>query len=87
MQKSIFSFIAYIKTMTIEQIASQIAFNNKGEQDAIENYFTMVDAARKNNLPKDFIDDLHEIIADEMNHSEKLSHWVTRFTGIKPAST
>jgi len=71
--------------MDINQIASIIARNNAGEQEAIEGYFEMLTQAK--GLPQKFYDDIHEIISDEMNHSEKLSHWVTQLTGVKPART
>jgi rubrerythrin len=65
-------------------IAAEIAMNNAGEQEAIEGYFRLLNLQ---NLPKEFIDDIHEIISDEMNHSEILSKWVTKLTGIRPAAT
>jgi len=71
--------------MDINQIASIIAKNNAGEQEAIEGYFAMLTQTK--GLPQKFYEDIHEIISDEMNHSEKLSHWVTVLTGVKPAIT
>ena len=71
--------------MNTDQLAAWIAANNKGEQEAIEGYFRLIDDARRADVPGDFIADIHEIISDEMNHSQKLSAWVTRLTGIKPA--
>ena len=73
--------------MTIEHIAAELARNNKAEQEAIEGYFRLIDDTAHAGLPKEFFDDIREIISDEMNHSEVLSKWVTRFTGIKPAAT
>ena len=70
--------------LNINQLASEIAKNNAGEQEAIEFYFKLLDHP---NLPAAFIDDIHEIISDEMNHSHKLQMWVERFTGVKPATT
>ena len=69
--------------MDINRIASIIAKNNAGEQEAIEGYFEMLSDTR--GLPQAFVDDIHEIISDEMNHSQKLSHWVTHLTGVHPA--
>ena len=69
--------------MDINKIASIIAKNNAGEQEAIQEYFELLASAP--GLPQKFYDDIHEIISDEMNHSQKLSYWVTHFTGVKPA--
>ena len=66
----------------IGELASEIAKNNAGEQEAIAGYFRL---ASMKGLPQEFVNDIHEIISDEMNHSEKLSKWVERFTGVKPA--
>lgn len=73
--------------MTTDQMASVIAKNNKGEQDALENYYLLLDEAKKNNAPKEFISQIEEIISDELNHSEVLSYWVVRLTNIKPNET
>jgi rubrerythrin len=70
--------------MDINRIASEIAKNNMGEQEAIKWYFALL--ADVKGLPQKFYDDIHEIISDEMNHSQKLSHWVTYLTGVKPAT-
>ena len=70
--------------MTTSDIAAILAKNNAGEQEAIEGYYQIL---ALHNLPKELRDDIEEIISDEMNHSKKLSHWVTKLTGIKPALT
>jgi len=70
--------------MDINRIASEIAKNNAGEQEAIQWYLALL--ADVKGLPQKFYDDIREIISDEMNHSEKLSFWVTHLTGIKPAT-
>ena len=70
--------------MDINRIASEIAKNNAGEQEAIAEYFTLI-ADTTPGLPREFYDDIREIISDEMNHSQKLSHWVTHLTGVVPA--
>jgi len=69
--------------MDINKIASEIAKNNSDEQSAIEGYYALIAEAK--NLPAKFYDDIHEIISDEMNHSAKLSYWVTYLTGVQPA--
>ena len=71
--------------MDINFIAAEIAKNNKGEQEAIEFYYRLLSDTQ--GLPQEFVDDIREIISDEMNHSLKLSHWVTRLTGVQPATT
>ena len=67
-----------------EYLASVIAKNNAGEQEAIEGYFQLL---AMGGLPQKFYEDIREIISDEMNHSNKLSEWVTKITGIKPNET
>ncbi|MDR0462258.1 MAG: hypothetical protein LBG88_02910 [Christensenellaceae bacterium] len=69
--------------MDINVIASEIARNNAGEQQAIADYFRLISDTR--GLPQKFVDDIHEIISDEMNHSAKLAHWVNQLTGVLPA--
>ena len=73
--------------MSVNEIAASIAKNNQGEQKAIEGYYLLLDEARKNGLPQEFIKQISEIISDEMNHSEILSKWVTYLTNIKPNTT
>ena len=65
-----------------EYIAAELAMNNADEQKAIEGYFRLLNIT---SLPEELVDDIHEIISDEMNHSEKLSHWVQKLTGVLPA--
>ena len=69
--------------MDINRIASEIAKNNADEHEAIAGYFALI--ADAPGMPQKFYDDIHEIISDEMNHSEKLSFWVTHLTGVRPA--
>lgn len=67
-----------------DYIAAEIAKNNAGEQEAIEGYFRLLNIQ---GVPREFIQDVQEIISDEMNHSEILSKWVTKLTGVNPAKT
>jgi len=69
--------------MDINRIAAEIAKNNAGEQEAIRWYFALI--ADAPGMPAAFYDDIHEIISDEMNHSEKLTKWVIKLTGVQPA--
>ena len=71
--------------MDNNRIAALIAKNNAGEQGAIGDYFLLLNEVK--GLPQKFYDDIHEIISDEMNHSQKLSYWVTQLTGVKPNVT
>ena len=68
--------------MINNNLASLVAKNNAGEQVAIQEYFELLTIP---NLPKELIDDIHEIISDEMNHSEKLSKWAIKLGGVHPA--
>ena len=71
--------------MDINKIASMIAKNNAEEQEAIAGYFELIHNTP--GLPSKFYQDIHEIISDEMNHSAKLSGWVEKLTGVKPAKS
>jgi len=73
----------HLRPLSVNELAAEIAKNNAGEQSAISDYFLLISMP---GLPKEFYDDIHEIISDEMNHSEKLSRWVTHLTGVKPAT-
>ena len=70
--------------MTNYDLASILAKNNVGEQEAIEGYLQLLTIP---NLPKDLADDIREIISDEMNHSMVLSKWVTNLTNIQMAKS
>ena len=70
--------------MTQYEIAALLSKNNAGEQEAIEGYFMLMNEP---NLPPELYNDIAEIISDEMNHSEKLSAWATKITGIVPNET
>jgi len=65
-----------------EYIAAELAKNNAGEQLAIEEYLRFLNIQ---GVPKELADDIREIISDEMNHSEKLSRWMVKLSGIQPA--
>jgi len=67
-----------------DYIAAEVAKNNAGEQEAIEGYLRLLNIQ---GIPKELVADIHEIISDEMNHSEKLSAWTQKLSGIKPAVT
>lgn len=65
-----------------DYIAAELAKNNSAEQEAIEGYYRLLNL---HGIPKELGDDIREIISDEMNHSQKLSGWVEKLTGVKPA--
>jgi len=65
-----------------EYLAAELAKNNAGEQQAIEDYLRLLNIQ---GMSKELADDVREIISDEMNHSQKLSMWIEKLTGIKPA--
>ena len=71
--------------MDTNRVASLIAKNNTGEQQAISDYFELI-ADTTPGMPKAFYDDIREIISDEMNHSQKLAHWVSKITDVQPAT-
>jgi len=79
-----YNIIGGLKKMTINEIAAELAKNNAGEQEAIEGYYKLLTIP---NLPKGLYKDIQEIISDEMNHSKKLSHWVTFLTEVEPNDT
>lgn len=64
-------------------IAAILAHNNAGESTAIEGYYQVLALS---GLPKELYDDIKEIISDEMNHEQRLNKWITKISGIKPAT-
>ena len=67
--------------MNKHDLASLLAKNNAGEQIAIQEYFQLLTFP---GMPHELYTDIQEIISDEMNHSEKLSKWTTKISGVKP---
>ena len=72
--------------MVNDWIIGEIAKNNKGEQEAIAGYFQLLDEIKRAQLPAELISQVEEIISDELNHSEKLTEWAEKLSGIKPAA-
>ena len=70
--------------INMNDLASVIAKNNAGEQQAIADYLAMIAMP---GLPHELIADIQEIISDEMHHGEVLSRWTTKLSGVKPALT
>jgi len=66
----------------VNMLASLISKNNAGEQAAIEDYAQVLATP---GFPPELYADIREIISDEMNHSQKLTHWFTYLTGIVAA--
>jgi len=71
--------------MTLEQAIAEISKNAAGEWQAIEEYLNLISDLRKIHAPKQLIDDIEEIISDELNHGQKLFHWVVKLSNIQPA--
>ena len=68
----------------INMLAAIVAKNNAGELSAIAEYSEVLATP---GFPPEFYADIREIISDEMNHSERLTNWYTRLTGIVAART
>lgn len=64
-------------------VASQIAFNLKGEFDAIENYDKLIPFFIKHG-DTDSVDKIREIISDENNHAEVLKEIIKKYDGNIP---
>ena len=69
----------------IQDLIAELAKNNSDEQGAISGYFKLLALIKENNLSYELYKDIEEIISDEMNHSQKLSNWATKLSGIYPA--
>ena len=67
-----------------EYIAAEIAKNNAGEQQAIDEYLRFLNIQ---GVPKELAADIREIISDEMHHGKVLSEWTTKLSGIQPATS
>lgn len=70
------------------KIAAKIQENNKDEAVAIENYSLLLEEITNSDMPsadkEKLFDIINEIIADELNHQEKLQEAYTMLTNIKP---
>jgi rubrerythrin len=77
-----------MKTQTEYLIARLVQFNNKAEAQAIEDYVNFLNSVAESDLPmsdKEYITNvINEIIADELNHQEKLQDLFTGLTDIEP---
>ena len=74
------------------EMATILAKNNQDEQMAIKGYFDLLNKISSsgivgNSQYKDVTDAIREIIADEMNHSEKLSALATKYSGVQAAKS
>lgn len=77
-----------IKTETEYVISKFIQFNNKAEAQAIQDYVDFLSVVAKSDLSADnkvyITAVINEIIADELNHQEKLQELFTGLTDIEP---
>ena len=70
------------------KLASIVQFNNKAEAQAIEDYTEFLKTTAELNVPtatKEYIDEtISEIVADELNHQQKLQELYSFLTQIEP---
>jgi len=76
--------------LTPQQLVKILTDNNRDEQEAISGYLSLLEKISASGVVgtydyKEVTDVIKEIISDEMNHSEKLSSLVVKFSGIQPA--
>lgn len=76
--------------LTPQQLVKLLSDNNKDEQGAISGYLSLLERISGSGVIgsydyQEVTDTIKEIIADEMNHMERLSALITKFSGIQPA--
>lgn len=76
------------KKLSALAVAHEVQENNEGEADAIKDYTKLLDSIDSSELDetdKEFCTlTINEIVADEMNHQEKLAMLYSMLTGIMP---
>lgn len=74
--------------MTALCVAHEVQENNEAEADAIKDYTKLladIDSSVLDDTDKEFCrETINEIVADEMNHQEKLTMLYSMLTGIMP---
>lgn len=74
--------------MTALCVAHEVQENNEAEADAIKDYTKLladIDSSVLADTDKEFCrETINEIVADEMNHQEKLTMLYSMLTGILP---
>lgn len=74
--------------MTALCVAHEVQENNEAEADAIKDYTKLladIDSSVLDDTDKEFCrETINEIVADEMNHQEKLTMLYSMLTGILP---
>ena len=69
-------------------VAHEVQENNEAEADAIKDYTRLlesIDSSELDETDKEFCrETINEIVADEMNHQEKLAMLYSMLTGIMP---
>ena len=75
--------------LTPQQLVKIISDNNREEQGAISGYLSLLEKISTSGVIgnfdyQDVTNTVKEIIADEMNHMERLSAFITKYSGIQP---
>lgn len=75
--------------LTPQQLVKIISDNNREEQGAISGYLSLLEKISTSGVIgnfdyQDVTNTVKEIIADEMNHMERLSALITKYSGIQP---
>ena len=76
-------------SLTPQQLVKILSDNNKDEQGAISGYLSLLERISASGVIgsydyQDVTNTVKEIIADEMNHMERLSALITKYSGIQP---
>ena len=76
-------------SLTPQQLVKIISDNNREEQAAISGYLSLLEKISTSGVIgnfdyQDVTNTVKEIIADEMNHMERLSALITKYSGIQP---
>lgn len=77
------------KQVTAQHLSKLLADNNREEQTAISGYLSLLETIDSGGITANFnykevVDAIREIIADEMNHVQKLSTLISKLSGIEP---
>jgi len=77
------------KQISKDQLAKLLTDNNREEQSAIAGYLSLLDTINSGGIVagfnyKEVVNVIKEIVADEMNHTQKLSQLISQLSGIAP---
>lgn len=78
-----------VKQVTPQQLSKILADNNREEQSAISGYLSLLETINQGGITaghnyKEVVSTIQEIIADEMNHTQKLNALISKLSGIEP---